>query len=495
MDCTLKSRILKAFSLLFIALAAALPAGAQIFGAPNRGTVQSASQYTLGCYPLAGSNKNIAGCLNIATDSSGDLLLSGTFVSAASFQANGTGAGAFSCVQGALPSDSSLPANGIALLTCPTSVTKWGAVWPGTGPSANSVPQFGTATGTPNMSTVTFIQLGPLATLSDLLVTNPQTATYQLLATDFSNYKTIPVSSGTFTVTVVASTSQPTTGQSVWIVNYGSGVVTIARSGQNLNGGTTSIAIPPGSQASPSAAWILSDGTNYVVQVFPSLAQGGVDSGSANAYVVTGGGFTQLATASGPFCFMGTHASSGASTVNWNGLGIKSIVKWNGAALATGDIGTAEPSCLTFDGTNFVLETPQATTGSGKVVLATSPSFNVSISAPSIVLTNMADSNTAPTISSGFGSTPSIASNNGSAAFTINVGTGGSATSGVIGLPAATNGWVVHCDDLTTQSATVFVTKQTASATNSATIGNFNTSGTAAAWAASDILHCTARGR
>ena len=99
---------------------------------------------------------------------------------------------------------------------------------------------------------------------------------------------------------------------------------------------------------------------------------------------------------------------------------------------------------------------------------------------------------TAPTISSGFGTSPSIANNNGTCAFTVNVGTGGTATSGVIGLPTATTGWVVNCTDLTTNSATVFVTKQTATTTTTATVGNFNTSATAAAWAASDVLRCSA---
>ena len=99
---------------------------------------------------------------------------------------------------------------------------------------------------------------------------------------------------------------------------------------------------------------------------------------------------------------------------------------------------------------------------------------------------------TAPTISSGFGTSPSIAANNGTAAFTINVGTGGTANSGVIGLPAATTGWSVHCADVTTQSATVFLTKQTATTTTTATIGNFDAAGAAAAWVASNILVCQA---
>jgi hypothetical protein len=109
--------------------------------------------------------------------------------------------------------------------------------------------------------------------------------------------------------------------------------------------------------------------------------------------------------------------------------------------------------------------------------------------------TNMWAQNTAPTISSGFGTSPSIVSSNGTVAFTLNVGTGGTANNGVIGLPTATQGWTCSCSDLTTTSSTVFICKQTASSTTTATIGNFNTSGVAAAWAASDVLSvaCTAR--
>lgn len=99
---------------------------------------------------------------------------------------------------------------------------------------------------------------------------------------------------------------------------------------------------------------------------------------------------------------------------------------------------------------------------------------------------------TAPTISSGFGGTPSIVASNGTAAFTINVGTGGVATSGVIGLPStASNGWSCDCRDLTTQSATVYLCKQTATTASTATIGNFDAAGAAAAWVASDVLSVT----
>jgi hypothetical protein len=85
---------------------------------------------------------------------------------------------------------------------------------------------------------------------------------------------------------------------------------------------------------------------------------------------------------------------------------------------------------------------------------------------------------TAPTISSGFGTSPSILSSNGTASFRVNVGTGGTATSGVIGLPAASNGWNCFATDMTTN----VVTRMTASTTTTATFT------AASAWTASDIL-------
>ena len=101
---------------------------------------------------------------------------------------------------------------------------------------------------------------------------------------------------------------------------------------------------------------------------------------------------------------------------------------------------------------------------------------------------NLLISGTSPTISSGFGTSPSIVKSNGTAAFTINVGTGGTATSGVIGLPSAANGWACFCTDITTNSTTVTQCKQTASSTTTATIGNFSDVAVAAAWTASDVV-------
>lgn len=113
----------------------------------------------------------------------------------------------------------------------------------------------------------------------------------------------------------------------------------------------------------------------------------------------------------------------------------------------------------------------------------------------SLVFSAMLMSATAPIISSGFGTSPSIVTSNGTASFTVNVGTGGTASSGVIGLPASTNGWNCFCEDINTFSTTVFRTRQTVSAQSSCTIGNFNTSAAAAAWASGDTLVCIALAR
>jgi hypothetical protein len=95
---------------------------------------------------------------------------------------------------------------------------------------------------------------------------NAQTSTYQVLAADFAVCKAISVASGTFTVTLVASTSQPASGQCVLILNYGTGVVTVARSGQNINGAAANITLAAGSSTAPTSLLVISDGTNYIAQ-------------------------------------------------------------------------------------------------------------------------------------------------------------------------------------------------------------------------------------
>ncbi len=112
-------------------------------------------------------------------------------------------------------------------------------------------------------------------------------------------------------------------------------------------------------------------------------------------------------------------------------------------------------------------------------------------------LTRLVMSSTAPTISSGFGTSPTVPTNNGTAAFTINVGTGGSATSGVITMPAATTGWACSVENQTAVLGNVANarTMQIGSTTTTVTVENQTVStGAALAWTASDVLVLSCHG-
>jgi hypothetical protein len=118
--------------------------------------------------------------------------------------------------------------------------------------------------------------------------------------------------------------------------------------------------------------------------------------------------------------------------------------------------------------------------------------FNPGITCTNYALASMLSSRQNPTISSGFGTSPSIVTNNGSAVIKLNVGTGATATSGVIGMPAAANGWSCNASDVTNPGPNF--TKQSADTTTSVTLTNYNSSGTPTAWSANDILriNCSA---
>jgi hypothetical protein len=106
-----------------------------------------------------------------------------------------------------------------------------------------------------------------------------------------------------------------------------------------------------------------------------------------------------------------------------------------------------------------------------------------------VLAVNLLMTTTAPTISAGFGTSPSIPNSNGTAAFTVNVGTGGTASSGTIGLPTAANGWVCNAFDFTSPTTGGgYYVKQTGGTTTTAVLTGFNTAGAATAWTASDVL-------
>lgn len=178
-------------------------------------------------------------------------------------------------------------------------------------------------------------------------------------------------------------------------------------------------------------------------------------------------------TAAGSFLISG---GAGNQSLNFNGTANTDIM--------LRDIGSQIISVLRGDGTN----------GASLAASGILPSSLIGWSGngtPVIGFSSLS-------ISSGFGTSPSITAPNGTAAFTVNVGTGGTATTGVINMGQnATTGWNCSVTNKTAAAGNraAVLTVQTASTVNSVTVQNQTLStGAATAWVASDILAFTCMG-
>lgn len=201
-------------------------------------------------------------------------------------------------------------------LTTPSSANLRAAVTDETGTGALV---FGTAP----VITLTNATGLPASAITGQFATNAQTSTYQVLAADFASCKTIIVASGTFTITLVASGSQPTDGSCITVLNYGTGVVTLARSGQNINGAASNITGTAGSATAPTGWRVYSNGTNYFAEVIGggSGSVSSVTAGASGALVIsptTGAVVGDVDTAYVPGktttnIFTGSNTFSGAS--------------------------------------------------------------------------------------------------------------------------------------------------------------------------------------
>lgn len=165
----------------------------------------------------------------------------------------------------------------------------------------------------------------------------------------------------------------------------------------------------------------------------------------------------------------------------WNNAGVAFTgIRFN--AVNTASLGTSLPLDLQIGGST-VFNVNRA----GVVNTA----FFQPFSAGSFFLDTAALTRTDPTISSGFGTSPSITAANGTAAFTINVGTGGTASSGVLAMPTATTGWACHVENITGTLGNVANQRTVVIGTTTTTVTVENqtiSTGAVAAWAASSIL-------
>jgi hypothetical protein len=214
----------------------------------------------------------------------------------------------------------------------------------------------------------------------------------------------------------------------------------------------------------------------------------------------------------------GATISGGVMTLTTPILGAATATSINGDTLTTGSwtLSGAASKTLTFnnsitfagtDATTMTLPSTSATlarTDAAQTFLGlqtlsngiTTPS-NISLTAAGAVRFDgfITQSATMPTISSGFGTSPAISATVGTSTFNVTVGTGGTASTGVITMPAATNGWNCQINDQTTKSASVAFTMETANTTTSVTVGNFTDVMATGPWNAGDVLQFVCMGR
>jgi hypothetical protein len=113
----------------------------------------------------------------------------------------------------------------------------------------------------------------------------------------------------------------------------------------------------------------LADGTAHTDGVNAGQIQDGglifqaTDSGSADAYVIALSPAITAYVAGQEFNFKAGATSTGASTLNVNGVGVKNIKKKNDQAIAAGDIEANAIIKVVYDGTSFQMLSQTATGG------------------------------------------------------------------------------------------------------------------------------------
>ena len=110
-----------------------------------------------------------------------------------------------------------------------------------------------------------------------------------------------------------------------------------------------------------------------------------------------------------------------------------------------------------------------------------------SVQFPELSLANALMSSATPTIGSGFSSGASKIVANGTAAFSVTIGSG-PGHAGTINFPAAAHGWICQAQDATTHSPAVSQTIQTASTRTSCTLTQFSAAMAPSSWLTNDVL-------
>ncbi len=171
------------------------------------------------------------------------------------------------------------------------------------------------------------------------------------------------------------------TGTSIWQSNRDAGTKIVAdrhdTHDQDLASGINQCLNKDGSNAATAnldagtyKITRVGDGTAHTDAVNAGQIQDGglifqaTDSGSANAYVIALTPAVTAYVAGQVFYFKAANASTGASTLNVNGLGVKNIKKKNDQDVAAGDIEANAIVAVIYDGTSFQMFSQLGTTAS-----------------------------------------------------------------------------------------------------------------------------------
>ena len=185
----------------------------------------------------------------------------------------------------------------------------------------------------------------------------------------------MPWSGGAFT-----RTNGVHTGATLWVQDRDAGTKILAARhdthDQDLAGGINSTLEKSGSNAATGNLNIgsnrltaVADGTAKTDAATVNQLQGNApafqatDTGTANAHVIALSPAITAYAAGQAITFKSGAASTTASTVNVNGLGVKAIKKKNDQDIAAGDIESGSIVTVVYDGTNFQMTSQLASDG------------------------------------------------------------------------------------------------------------------------------------
>ena len=274
-------------------------------------------------------------------------------------------------------------------------------------------------------------------------------------------------------------------------------------SAANLTGTVPPSSMPLGLTATPAAGAILvgnAGGTLYAsvavtgdctaasTGAWTCLKTNGVSFGTA-ATVNTGTSGATLGLLNGNLTFGGSNAYGTPSSItltNGTALPLTGLATQLGnTVLVNATAGSATPTAQGIGSCSSTSSALNYTTNAG---FGCQGSLQARSVAP--ISGHLMIATAGTTIASGFGSSPTIATN-GSSAGAVTVGSS-PGTTGVLTLTAATNGWACQASDLTTNTEVV---SETATSTTSATFTFYSrTTGTALAPTASDVVAFTCLG-